>query len=67
MFFIFNEDVEIIMRDRVTIDTQNKTIETILTQLLKDRDLNYSIIGKQITIYVKTRERIYKLQQLQYL
>lgn len=53
--FIFNEDVEIKMRDRVTIDTQNKTIETILTQLLKERDLNYSIIGKQITIYVKNK------------
>lgn len=53
--FIFNEDVEVKLRDPVTIDTQNKTIEVVLSQLLKDTDLDYSIIAKQITIYVKNR------------
>ena len=58
--FIFNEDVEIKLRDRVTIDAQNKTIEVVLAQLLKDTDLDYSIIAKQITIYVKNRrENVY--------
>lgn len=58
--FIFNEDAEIRLRDRVTIDAQNKTIEAVLTKLLRNKNLDYNIIGKQITIFLKNqRETIY--------
>ena len=53
--FIFNEDAEIELRNRVTIDVQNKPIEAILDQLFKGKGLNYSIIGKQIIVYTENK------------
>lgn len=58
--FIFNEDVEVKLKDRVSIDAKNKTTEAILAQLLRDTGLDYRIIAKQVTLYVNNKkENIY--------
>lgn len=54
--FIFNEDVEIRLKGRVTIDVGSKPIDTVLSQLLRGKDLDYNIIAKQITLFVNNKK-----------
>ena len=58
--FIYNEDVEVTLKKRVTIHVENKTVEAILTHLLKGTSLDYRIIAKQVTLYINDKkENIY--------
>ncbi len=54
--FIYNEDVEVRLKKRVTLHVENKTIETILTHLLKGTDIDYQVIAKQVTLYVSNKK-----------
>ncbi|MGI6573561.1 MAG: SusC/RagA family TonB-linked outer membrane protein [Fermentimonas sp.] len=54
--FIYNEDVEVTLKKRVTIHVENKTVEAILTHLLKGTNIDYQIIAKQVTLYVNSKK-----------
>ncbi|MEG1839557.1 MAG: SusC/RagA family TonB-linked outer membrane protein, partial [Bacteroidaceae bacterium] len=53
-FVIFYNSDLINVTKKVAVDTKNKTVSQILDQLLKNTDLTYRIIDKQITIIRKT-------------
>lgn len=55
--FIFNEEVERKMKERVTIDVIEKSVDDILYQLFGETGLCYDINGKQITIYMREKSR----------
>ncbi|MEG2514812.1 MAG: carboxypeptidase-like regulatory domain-containing protein, partial [Bacteroidaceae bacterium] len=53
-FVIFYNSDLINVTKKVAVDTKNKTVSQILDQLLKNTNLTYRIIDKQITIIRKT-------------
>ncbi len=48
-FFLYNRDL-IDVEQKVDIDVENKSIKLVLDDLLKDKDINYSVYDRQIVL-----------------
>ena len=49
--FVFSDNIEIETKKRVNINMKTKSIEKILANMLRDSNLSYQILDKQVVIY----------------
>lgn len=57
--FIYNEDVVFTLKKEVKVDMTDRSLDEILTQLIKGTDLAYSLSSKQITLYKDKSKKEY--------
>lgn len=67
-YIFFYKDEVLITKDKITIHLEEATLETILDKVLKARNMDYSIVDRQVVVYrtepVITTEVFLKSQEL---
>ncbi|MDR0332862.1 MAG: TonB-dependent receptor [Dysgonamonadaceae bacterium] len=61
--FLVSDNAAAELNRRVAINTENEDIEKVLEQILEKTDLSYLIVGRQISIYKETSNKVLAVTQ----